>query len=549
MTRSSQRKVLFRCDSGEIPKIGRGHARRSILLAEFLQAQGCQITFAGELDDWATERIRRSGFALEPRSTDESEVDLLHRAVTRYAPEVVVVDRLDTSAEDLKEIRDIVPVIITFDDLGSGAALADVVVNSIVKGSPYDSYDLLVLPPPNRTVETRDAARCVVSVGGYDLDGLGARTARALATDARLQVHLLTLSPDLDKDLSSEGIQVHRDSSDFDALLARAGIAVVNGGLTLFEALSKGVPAIAIGRYDHEIATIERLERLGATRALKAEDIETRITDLVGEILEGDTAEKLSRRAREVVQGDGLSLVAELIRVIDRLDWDSDFFGVNIGMINPTRLTDRLLGFCLQQADEMDLDCVYYLCDCHHAESVRLAESRGFHFVDIRMTLERKLCAQDLNVEAATIRRADPNDLSQLRSIASDSYDQSRYYFDRQFPKHLCEKFYADWIQGCLEGRLADEVFVLDDDGVRGYLAIAESSASTGRIVLLGVDKNARGAGVGQKLVTHASRWAIERGLSRMEVATQGRNYAAQRAYQKAGFQTQKLELWYHLWT
>jgi dTDP-4-amino-4,6-dideoxy-D-galactose acyltransferase len=42
--------------------------------------------------------------------------------------------------------------------------------------------------------------------------------------------------------------------------------------------------------------------------------------------------------------------------------------------------------------------------------------------------------------------------------------------------------------------------------------------------------------------------WFAQHGCDRVQVVTQGRNLAAQRLYQRAGFLTADLKLWYHKW-
>jgi RimJ/RimL family protein N-acetyltransferase len=48
--------------------------------------------------------------------------------------------------------------------------------------------------------------------------------------------------------------------------------------------------------------------------------------------------------------------------------------------------------------------------------------------------------------------------------------------------------------------------------------------------------------------VAEALRWFAGRGTAEVTVVTQARNLAAQQVYQKAGFQTWAVQLWYHRW-
>ena len=69
-----------------------------------------------------------------------------------------------------------------------------------------------------------------------------------------------------------------------------------------------------------------------------------------------------------------------------------------------------------------------------------------------------------------------------------------------------------------------------------------------GEIALVGVQARARGRGIGQALLQAARTWFEENGLRAIRVATQGRNLAAQRLYQRNGFRTETVQLYYHRW-
>jgi GNAT superfamily N-acetyltransferase len=60
--------------------------------------------------------------------------------------------------------------------------------------------------------------------------------------------------------------------------------------------------------------------------------------------------------------------------------------------------------------------------------------------------------------------------------------------------------------------------------------------------VIGSVAETARGQSLGQKLVTPALGWFWAEGM------TQGRNIRGQPLYQRAGFLTQSMGLWYHWW-
>jgi dTDP-4-amino-4,6-dideoxy-D-galactose acyltransferase len=49
-------------------------------------------------------------------------------------------------------------------------------------------------------------------------------------------------------------------------------------------------------------------------------------------------------------------------------------------------------------------------------------------------------------------------------------------------------------------------------------------------------------------LVDQALAWFAQQKVTRVQVVTQGRNILAQRMYQRSGFVTHTVKLWYHRW-
>ncbi|NUQ89840.1 MAG: GNAT family N-acetyltransferase [Glycomyces artemisiae] len=93
----------------------------------------------------------------------------------------------------------------------------------------------------------------------------------------------------------------------------------------------------------------------------------------------------------------------------------------------------------------------------------------------------------------------------------------------------------------------ADEsgaVLVADDGEVLGVIAVHvapffEREGSWGRIVALVVAEQARGRGVGARLVAAAEDFAAARGCVRMEVTSNDRRTGAHRFYEGRGYESQ----------
>jgi dTDP-4-amino-4,6-dideoxy-D-galactose acyltransferase len=231
------------------------------------------------------------------------------------------------------------------------------------------------------------------------------------------------------------------------------------------------------------------------------------------------------------------------------LDWDSEFFSRRIARVASNRLTEETLKGVLSWSEENSIDCLYFLADAADKESAALAADNGFRFVDIRTTYERPLASdEDFGEKAPEIRLSIPEDIPALRSIAGVSHRDSRFYFDPNFSESACNALYETWIEKSCQG-YAHAVLVAEIDGrAVGYISLHLDEGNVGQIGLIAVGADAKGHGLGKKLINESLRWFASQGVGRVTVVTQGRNVVAQRLYQRFGFMLTSVEVWYHRW-
>jgi len=230
------------------------------------------------------------------------------------------------------------------------------------------------------------------------------------------------------------------------------------------------------------------------------------------------------------------------------LEWDSEFFGRRIARTKISRLTDELAGRIEEWCERERVECLYFRADASDQVTARVAQSRGFRFVDTRLTFERsRACGEIAEAHGLAFRDAEERDIPLLREIARHAHRDSRFYYDGTFTERQCDGLYETWIEKSCRG-WAKKVFVAGTGAaVEGYLT-CHTAERTGQIGLVGVEAKARGKGLGRGLVMHAVRWFEQEGAERIRVVTQGRNVAAQRLYQECGFASSSMEIWFHRW-
>lgn len=234
--------------------------------------------------------------------------------------------------------------------------------------------------------------------------------------------------------------------------------------------------------------------------------------------------------------------------VVETLRWDSAFFGKQIARYRGAQLSAQQARQLQAHCRDRQIDLVYCLLPAEDRASQSVASTAGFDWVDIRLTLDWKHGNTGIPPgTSAGIRRCLASDVPRLREIAACTHTDTRFYRDGRLSPHLCRRLYELWI----ERDCAEKVVLVATEGSLpvGYISCGiDSGTATGDIGLLAVDGAHRGRNWGSRLVEAALAWFAENGAKRVTVVTQGGNVAAQRTYQRAGFQTCSVACWYHYW-
>ncbi len=330
--------MLCWVDAG--PAFGLGHVSRTLALAEALAAHGAPCRMALPPDPTALAWIAASGLP-RPIVLPESDPPLPHVLAAAAGATAVVVDvRHPLERPEVRALGGERPLLVV-DNAGPGTADADLVLAPFGMAPPGPAGERWLVGPswvPLRRVfrDVVAGARgrepvVLVSMGASDPGGLavpvveGLGRARAAGTALAARVVANPLAPvwgRLPALLERLGMPPASpvDPERMPEHFAAASVAVLAMGVTVYEALAAGVPAIVLCRTSADVAHARTLEGAGAIVSAGLHWSEERIATLVATLLaDGARRDAMARAGRALVDGQGAERVAaRLLALVGR---------------------------------------------------------------------------------------------------------------------------------------------------------------------------------------------------------------------------------------
>lgn len=252
------------------------------------------------------------------------------------------------------------------------------------------------------------------------------------------------------------------------------------------------------------------------------------------------------------VTGSTVAEMPAMSAVGEYLPWDSEFFGYRIGRVKESVLVAGTSAYEINVWVQQEyLECVYACVDADNTKAVFDIEDAGFHFVNIKVTLEadvRRITSSPLTTSEATLKDFSEDMTVQLVPLVRGNHMISRFFSDRHFDPQRAASLYEVWLMQCCRDSSVKTFIACMGPTVVGYICCKKTEGRKGSIVLAGVAPNYRRHGIGTQLVAAAQDWFINSGVWSAEVVTQGSNIDALRLYTSMGFFQRQTELWYHKW-
>lgn len=251
---ASRRSIIIRADANE--KLGMGHVFRALAIAQELAHH--QLTLATDsASQIGVDFLSQFPFDFTKVDGDKGFIEL----VGRTKPDLVILDQLDTEGDYVRKIKRSAGKVVTFEDLGSGALEADLVVSDLYENLKVPAERQLttvanaILAPNFETVRqpapfNQEVGNILLVFGGTDPSRLTEKALKALScTNYRGKCSVI-IGPGFKRAISLEAYgltgELHSSVRYMPGVMQKADLAISSAGRTVTELASLGVPVLCL---------------------------------------------------------------------------------------------------------------------------------------------------------------------------------------------------------------------------------------------------------------------------------------------------------------
>jgi dTDP-4-amino-4,6-dideoxy-D-galactose acyltransferase len=234
--------------------------------------------------------------------------------------------------------------------------------------------------------------------------------------------------------------------------------------------------------------------------------------------------------------------------VARRLDWDSQFFGIEVfGVtLSPGNKEIDIQQLAGTLRDE-GAGLVYFFLQQKTPDWQQQLAAIGAILYDEKVTYAKQLRPLSGTApEKIELYMGEATD--ELLELAFLAGHDSRFKKDPRLSPFF-ERLYTMWVINSLNGSMADKVFVYrTENKIAGLVSCKIGNDKTGNVGLIATAAAYQGKGIGTALLQATEVYYSGNNVATSTVVTQKSNSQACFFYEKAGFAEYKTEYVYHLW-
>lgn len=223
--------------------------------------------------------------------------------------------------------------------------------------------------------------------------------------------------------------------------------------------------------------------------------------------------------------------------MIKRLDWDSTFFGIEVGELFTDYQIDML------ETEKFDL---LYL------KSARDKELNLQHFSN-NFTETKVVFAKEIienkrnNQNIFSVKKIDFQ-IEKIYELAYESGKYSRFFLDTNFKSNKFKELYRKWVDNSITNNFATAVLVyVENHQTIGFVSY-KVDYENATIGLIAVCPTQQGKGIGKKLLQFVENELFQNHIKTLHIPTQESNLGACNFYKKQGYTIKEKLVIKHYW-
>ena len=237
-------------------------------------------------------------------------------------------------------------------------------------------------------------------------------------------------------------------------------------------------------------------------------------------------------------------------KAYEHIQWDSDFFGIKIANLICAPKTQQEFESIVADLKRESYKVCYWTFPYNNSECSIIAKNNPDKVVinSDRVTFKANpKSLENTSSFGVTLFNKNSGVNGDLVDLACEAGLYSRFATDKRFGSQARKRLYKEWIESCVRGELADDIFVIyNQQKIAGLIAVKYGTIA--KIALVAVGSEYRRQGYGDALISTAFDCAAQKGCSEIEVVTQGDNVQAMSLYKKSGFCEIQRQKVCHIW-
>jgi spore coat polysaccharide biosynthesis predicted glycosyltransferase SpsG len=255
-----------------------GHLFRALNIIEMLNSKNCKCIVLINDDKKSILILKKKGIIFKKVNLDDLASGWEGVLINKYKIDIWINDRLDTRIEHSRNVNKSGVKLVSFDDRGNGAKMADINFGSLPFNFDYTLSGKKVLKGQKYLILNKDVDRfkrerertkhVLITFGGSDTHGVTIKVLKILkklGVGATIMIgpcfkHLKEL-----KNILDEKYEVINSVPSIIREFYRFDLAITGGGITPIEANATGLPCIIVASEIHEVDNGLFLKKLGSS--------------------------------------------------------------------------------------------------------------------------------------------------------------------------------------------------------------------------------------------------------------------------------------------